>query len=124
MVERDRPVRARTVLRRMIRSGSDITACTSLVLVDFCWTDRTNPCRRQIRFVVSATYGAETAANRHALDPNAPPFTDAMAEGEFRAQAATRLHVDAKLAFAICQQGFELRIAFEALGHIGHGRAR
>lgn len=42
-----------------------------------------------IRFVASASSGVETAANRHALDPNAPPLADAMAEGEFRAQATT-----------------------------------
>lgn len=77
-----------------------------------------------IRFVASADRGVETAANRQVLDPNAPPLTDTVAEGEFRAQTTTRLHVDAKLALAVRKQGFKLRIAFKALGHVGHSGAR
>lgn len=77
-----------------------------------------------IRFVASAGRGVETAANRQVLDPNAPPLTDAMAEVEFRAQATASIGVNAEIALAAGEEGFQLRVAFEALGHLGHGRAR
>lgn len=56
-----------------------------------------------IRFVASAACGVETAANRHALDSNASPLTDAVAECEFRPESAAGIDVDAKLVFAVCQ---------------------
>ncbi|ESX07218.1 hypothetical protein X769_07530 [Mesorhizobium sp. LSJC268A00] len=65
IVERDKPVRARTVLRRMIRSSSGMAA---LSFAQSIWhllePDRTTQGRRAIRFVIASIWGVKTAANR------------------------------------------------------------
>lgn len=57
------------------------------------------------------------------LDAHATPNANTVAEREFRAQAPAGLHFDAKRLFIVCKKRFQLRIALEALGHVGHGRA-
>jgi hypothetical protein len=72
-----------------------------MVVADFFWDIQDEPVLEAIRFAAWPACGGETAANRRGLDPDATPPADATAEGEFRAQATTRIHFDAKLAFAV-----------------------
>lgn len=124
MVERDRPVRERTVLRRMIRSGSDIarlrfTGCGWHLVGQ---TGRTNTGRKQICPLTRLRRG--NGGKSGGSDPDAASSANAVAEREFRAEAAARSGVNAEITLAVGKHGFKLRIAFKALGHIGHGRTR
>lgn len=85
--------------------------------------ETTGTCVRARGFSGSSCPSVETAANRTCSDPNAASPADAMAECEFRSEAPAGIGMNAKLALAASEERFELRIAFEALGHVGHGRA-
>ena len=80
--------------------------------------------RDAIGFVASAGCGVETAANRRGSDTNSAPPANAMAEREFRAEAPARIAVDPKVALAVGEKRFKLRITFKAFGHVGHDHAR
>src|SRR5690242_6414626 len=47
-----------------------------------------------------------------------------MCEGQFVAESAACLKGDAELPLAVGEDGFHLRIAFEASRHVAHRRAR
>ncbi|QKC80987.1 hypothetical protein EB232_04355 [Mesorhizobium sp. NZP2077] len=74
-----------------------------MVVAGIYWDRQSELILDAIEVAASSIYGVQPAANRLALDPNAPTLTYAMAECEFRAQATTRIHVDAKLAFAVAR---------------------
>src|SRR4051794_40493384 len=57
-------------------------------------------------------------------DAQASAKVDAEAEGELVAKPAARFERDAKLLLAVGEDRFQLRIAFEASGHVPHRRAR
>jgi hypothetical protein len=68
----------------------------------------------------------EWAVNRIASNSDAPAAAkvDAVAEGEFESEPATRFERDAEFGLAVGEDGFQLRIAFEASRHVAHRRAR
>src|SRR5579864_2963423 len=49
---------------------------------------------------------------------------DAVGESQFLAEPAARFKGDAELPLAVGEDGFHLRIAFEASRHVAHRRAR
>ena len=57
-------------------------------------------------------------------DAPASADVDAVSEGQFLAEPAARFERDAEIPLAVGEDGFQLRIAFEAFRHVAHRRAR
>ncbi len=97
-----------------------------------CWLfltaaelDRRGRCGAQESFSVAVPWrragGKWDGSNS---ETPAPAEVEAMREGKFEAEPAACFEGDAKLPLAVFEDGFQLRIAFEASRHIAHRRAR
>jgi hypothetical protein len=89
-------------------------------------TDRTRRCVGASALGASSQNGAAAAADRRASASEAllPAEVEAVTEGKLLPELHRRIqiHADAELPLAALQQGFHLRIALEAPGHVAHRR--
>ncbi len=105
---------------RSLRPASNEEGYVEQIIAFKCDLEQTEAARRLMETERSSRHGGKSEG----LDSNPPPSADAVVECEFHAQTPAGFDFDAKRPLMIGKQRFKLRIAFEALGHVGHGRAR